>query len=95
MKKLYSFHWDCGRMGDIEGLFIAEESRVNDMIGNEIYFGEVLGKHSDIYGTLDEEDLVIKSDDQDFITKLEDVLDVDERGTISGFNPFDYYEEEE
>lgn len=26
MKKLYSFYWDCGRMGNLEGLFIAEES---------------------------------------------------------------------
>ena len=53
MKAIYQFHWDCGRMGDIAGLFVASKQDVQDAIGKEIYFGEVLGKHSEVYGTLD------------------------------------------
>ena len=91
MKKLYSFYWDCGRMGGLDGIFIAEESEVKAIIGKEIYFGEVLGKHSEICGTLDEDDIVVKTDDQAFIKQLHEIMDCN---TISGFNPLDYHEEE-
>lgn len=40
MLKLYSFYWDCGRMGNLDGLFVAEESTVESAIGKEVYFGE-------------------------------------------------------
>ena len=84
--------WDCGRMGMLEGLFVAEESDMNALIGKEIYFGEVLGKHSDIFGPLEERDINVKSDDPYFIEKLIEVIG---GNSISGFNPFDYYEEGE
>ena len=42
-KKLYKFHWDCGRQGDLEGMFIADEQAVADAIGKEAQFGEALG----------------------------------------------------
>ena len=92
MRKLYQMFWDCGRMGDIDGLFVADEQAVSDLIGKDIYFGEVLGKHSDIAGTLEEDDLTIKSDDPVFINKLVEVIGSD---SISGFNPFDYYDEDQ
>lgn len=92
MKKLYEFNWDCGRMGDLNGLFIADEADVAAIVGKEIYFGEVLGKHSEISGTLDDEDLTVKSDDQDFITKFIEIMG---EGTISGYNPLDYYDPED
>lgn len=44
MKYLYKFHWDCGRNGDLQGLFVATEDEVKDAIGSEAYFGEVLGE---------------------------------------------------
>ncbi len=92
MKKLYSFYWDCGRMGDLEGIFTAEEEEVEKNIGKEVCFGEVLGKHSEIYGSLDEEDLTVLSDDQEFISKLEEVLG---EGPVSGYNPIASIREEE
>lgn len=52
---LYKFYWYCGRMGDVEGVFKAKKSFVESVIGNNVYFGEILGKHSDVYGTLGEE----------------------------------------
>lgn len=91
MKKLYQFFWDCGRMGELEGLFVAEDSIVEKAFGREVYFGEVLGKHSEISGTLDREDLTVKSEDQEFIAKLVDLLGED----ISGFNPLDCLEDED
>lgn len=92
MKAIYKFHWDCGRMGDIEGLFIAEKETVQAIIGKEVYFGEVLGKHSEIYGILEEKELEIKTDDQEFIAQFEQEVGT---GTISGFNPLDYYGSED
>ena len=83
MRKLYSFFWDCGRMGDVEGLFIAEESEVDAAIGSEVYFGEILGKHSNIRGTLSSEDLKVISDEQDKICWLLDIVGPD----VSGYNP--------
>lgn len=88
MKKLYEFFWDCGRMGNLTGLFIAEEDEIKAIIGKNLYFGEVLGKHSEISGKLDSEDLIIKSEDLDFIEKLEEILGCN----ISGYNPFNYVE---
>lgn len=91
-KLLYSFHWDCGRMGDLEGLFIAEENEIKKLIGKEIYFGEVLGKHSDIYGKLEEDHLKVITDDENVISIFENHFS---DNTISGYNPLDFYEPEE
>jgi hypothetical protein len=78
-------------MGDVEGLFAWPSKQVDEAIGREVYFGEILGKHSEIGGTLKIEDLEILSEDQDFIDKLIDIF-----GTlsISGYNPMLYLEEE-
>lgn len=90
MKKLYSFNWDCGRMGELDGLFIAEDFEVEKLIGEQVYFGEVLGKHSEVFGKIEEADIIVKSDDQDFIAKL---IDLFGEGTISGYNPLEYFED--
>jgi hypothetical protein len=46
-KNLYRFlHYDM--RGTIEGLFFASEEEVQALFGEEVYFGEVLGKHSDV-----------------------------------------------
>lgn len=92
MINLYKFHWDVGRMGQVEGLFIAESKDIDDLIGKEIYFGEILGKHSEVYGELRKEDIEIITSDQDVIESLGDSFG---SKTISGYNPLDYYEEEE
>lgn len=85
MLKLYKFFWDCGRQGNIEGVFIAEESDVEKL--SYVYFGEVLGKHSEIGGDLEEKDITIVSEDQELISKLEEVFG---SKTISGYNPLEY-----
>ena len=77
---LYKFYWDCGRQGDVEGIFKAKKSFVKSVIGNEVYFGEILGKHSEVYGTLEEGDLIILSEDSLVVMNTPE----------SGYNPLEY-----
>jgi hypothetical protein len=90
VRKLYKFHWDCGRMGDVDGVFIAESEDVDAAVegGAKIYFGEILGKHSEISGTLEGKDLTALSDDQAFIDQLVAVFGG--AWTICGYSPLDY-----
>ena len=88
MKKLFSFYWDCGRHGDVEGLFIATQKEVDDAIGKGVYFGEILGKHSEIYGTLDEQDIKMVSEDTEKVIWIEGLLSSD----VCGYNPLTYLE---
>ena len=91
MLKLYRFCWPQRRGGDVEGLFVEDSDVVENAIGADVYFGEICGKHSDVYGTLDEEDLTIVSEDQEKIYWLVGILG----RSISGYNPFDYIEEQD
>lgn len=84
MKKLYRFRWDCRRMGNVEGTFVTDEYVVDRAIGRQIYFGEILGKHSEVYGILATSDLTVLSEDQVFIEKFVDLK------CSSGYNPLDY-----
>ena len=85
MKKLYKFYWDCGRQGDLTGVFIATDDEIKNALGKQAWFGEILGKHSEIYGDLDEKDLTILTDDQDFFEKFEKLV-----GKSTGYNPLNY-----
>ena len=91
MLKLYRFCWPQRRGGDVEGLFVEDSDVVENAIGSDVYFGEICGKHSDVYGTLDEEDLTVVSEDQEKINWLVDILG----RSISGYNPFDYIEDQD
>lgn len=90
MKNLYSFYWDCGRQGDLEGMFISSPEEIAAIVGKHLSFGECLGKHSDVYGTLEEDHIVLLSQDQDKVAWLEELCG----STVSGYCPFDAYEEE-
>ena len=92
MLKLYKFYWDCGRAGSVEGLFVEDHEKVESMIGKRVYFGEILGKHSEVYGNLDTEDLDIVSEDQEKIAWLVKTMG---GKTISGHNPIETIEDAE
>lgn len=87
MLKLYKFFWDCGRSGNVAGLFVGDDQKVISAIGSAVYFGEILGKHSEIYGELGYEDLEVVSDDQEKIAWLVEIMG---GRTISGYNPLSY-----
>lgn len=90
-KYLWKFYWDCGRMGEVEGLFIATENEIQNAIGKNIYFGEILGKHSEVYGTLDENDLEKMNLDSVSIERVAELLG----DNWSGYNPLEYIDDEE
>lgn len=87
-KILYKFHWDCGRQGAVGGTFVSTKEEISKNIGKQVYFGEILGKYSEIYGDLDEDDLSILTEDQDFIEKFIEL------GISSGYNPLEYINDE-
>ncbi len=89
MKGIYSFHWDCRRSGQIDGLFVADSEAVANAIGKKVYFGEVLGKHSEIYGTLEANEITLKSDANDHVEMF---LHLD---LTTGYNPLYYLIDEE
>jgi len=85
-ENLYDFYWDCGRQGDLDGRFLATEEDVKSIIGKEVNFGEALGKHSEIRGIIEEDDIKLVTNNQEFL-KEADILKID---LSSGYNPFDY-----
>lgn len=91
MNKLFKFNWDCGRMGTLDGLFVATQKEVDNAIGEHLDFGEALGKHSEIDGPFEEGDIQVICEDQVFIKKLLEILGY----SVSGFNPLDYLPENE
>lgn len=92
MNLLVAFDMHFGRMGSLDGLFVCTTEEFENIIGKEIYFGEVLGKHSEIYGTVTEENFKVVSDCQDKIDWLVKVIG---GLNISGYNPVEIYKERE
>ena len=92
MRKLFKFELDYGRMGFVDGLFIAEETDVQNAMGKEVYFGEILGKYSEVYCELDSSNVRAISDDQEKIEWIRSLVGFD---TISGYNPLEYIYKEE
>lgn len=90
-KILVRFFWDCGRMGDVDGLFVTTKADLARAYDKRVNFGEILGKHSDVSGTLERSDIEIVSEDQIFIEQLTHLLG----NHLSGHNPLDYIRDEE
>ena len=88
-KGVYKFFWDCGRMGELYGLFLATDEDVKAAIGKRAYFGEVLGKHSEIEGEVEEADITLVSDDPAVVKVIED------HNLQSGYSPLDYLMDED
>lgn len=90
MKIIVEYYEDCGRMGDMSGVFITTQAELDAAMGKHYNFGEALGKHSEVDGELDPSMVTIKSSDQEFIAKFEEVMGT---GTISGYNPVENIQE--
>lgn len=82
-EKVYKWDFDCGRMGSLDGLFVADEQDVAAAIGKDVYFGEVLGKHSEVYGVLEASEFTPLSSNDAVIQFVK------EHGPF-GFNPLAY-----
>lgn len=77
-------------MGSLEGIFVADPDRVRQLVesGEDVYFGEVLGKHSRIIGPVFDDDLTFVTDDEAIVALFETY------SMATGFDPFDYFENE-
>ena len=85
---IYRFHQWFGRMGDLNGVFLARPEDVAAALGRRAYFGEVLGKHSDVWCDVTADNVTLASDNP------EAVRVVAELGLESGYNPLDYFDDE-
>ena len=80
---VYRFHWSA-RGGDLFGIFVSSAEDVAEIIGKRIYLGEVLGKHSEVYGTIMADEITLVTDDQDAVKIfLSHAME-------TGYNPFGY-----
>jgi hypothetical protein len=73
---LLTMSWKGGRGFDgvIEQIVLPIdiiENLVELMVGKQIYFGEIAGKHSEVYGTFDEDDYEISTDKKEIGTFLD------------------------
>ena len=84
MKGVYKLYKDCGRMGSISGTFIATAAEVELLMGREVNFGEVLGKHSEVYFTMTPDNITLVTTDEKTVSVIE------EHDLTSGFSPFNY-----
>jgi hypothetical protein len=91
IRYLWKFKWDCGRKGELFGLFVATEAEIKSIIGKQVYFGEVLGKHSEIFGTIEEGEIIKIDVDLETVEKVSKILG----NTWAGFNPLNYLEPKE
>lgn len=87
MKKgIYKLHIDCGRSGVVEGLFVTYTLYVEALLASKVvvYFGEILGKHSEIHKAIEPEEIKL-------ITKEKKVVKMFEAYNLAiGHNPFNY-----
>jgi hypothetical protein len=86
---LVAYEKGFGRMGTLEGLFITTAAELEECYGKRAYFGEVLGKHSEIISTLAPEMFTVMSNDPVLVGKLDALV---YGKTVSGFNPLHYVE---
>jgi hypothetical protein len=95
MLKLYKWSMDYGRAGSLDGLFALDEieqAELQKLIADktEIYFGEVLGKHSEVVASLDAEDFTEVPLEHDAILAL---IGAVRSSCISGMCPLDFAED--
>lgn len=86
MEAIYKFHFDCGRQGELTGLFIADSDKITELIESErvIYFGEALGKHSEVFGPIEDADLTLVT------TDIKVIAVIKHYELENGYNPLNY-----
>ena len=71
---LMTIEWNGGRAFDgiKEQIVLKYDNAIklkDIIVGLEVYFGEIAGKHSDIYGTIEEDEITIGGDVVKFLQK--------------------------
>lgn len=70
-------------------MFVADKAELEAAYGKQVYFGEILGKHSSIGGVLEPHDITIVNEDQAFLAELVEKVGC----TMGGYNPLSYLQE--
>jgi hypothetical protein len=89
---LYRFLWENYKDGNIECLFLADQTEIDALIGKRVAFGDVLGRNSDVAGIIEKDDFTrIPLSD----TTIAELLLVFPDKVLSGYFPQEdeYYEE--
>ena len=77
---ILEFYWERRRSSDIFESRVypqkTAERIMEMMVGKQIYFGEIEGKHSEVYGTLDDGEVTIVEDRE----KVKDFLSLNPEG---------------
>lgn len=84
--KLYRYQQDYGRMGSLDGVFIADEKDVKWFMGAEVWADDVLGKHSEVRVTFNENTVQALDISDQAVDELYKVLGKN----ISGTTPYDF-----
>lgn len=84
-EKLYKFSYE-GR-NTIESTFTATPEEIDWIVGQDIWFGDIWGKHSSVQLTMEAENFIVTSEDPAFISQFKETV-----GT-TGECPFDYLDE--
>ena len=88
---LWKYTLDCTPWGNVEGVFIATREQVNSLIGKTVHFGNVLGIHSDVYGKVSMDQMMMLTDEVDTVNAFRKVFDSNSDHSVTfGYNPFDY-----
>lgn len=90
MKGIYRMKIEF-RAGNLSGIFVANRQSVQAWlsVGCELYFGEVLGKGSNVGGKIGEGDIKLITEDSHAVEIFE------KHNLQTGYNPFDYLPEED
>ena len=86
MRAIYRFDVDHGRGYQIHSVFSAEKEAVEKVMGKEVYFGEVCGKHSEMAEVVLPTNLKMITDDPTTVRLFDEV------GLSCGINPVEVYE---
>lgn len=89
---LVKYYEEFGRMGDLEGIFVCTRDELESLNGIDIYFGEVLGKHSEVYSNKTYENCEVQDITAEDLGVIVRVFGV---GTISGYSPIENLPEDE
>lgn len=76
--------------GYVEGLFIATELQINKLVNNTIYFGEIMGKHSEVEIEFENGDFTKIDLDSKTIENITKLLG----NTWSGYNPLEFLDDD-
>lgn len=87
MKKIYRFYADQW-YGALSGIFVSTDDEINSIIGKSIYFGEIMGKHSEVIEEIDKSHFTLVTDDPVAVEIFE------KYNMETGTNPFDYLDNE-